>query len=323
MNIWEELMKKILLSTAVAAATFLGTATGAMADWKPNGPIKLMIAFAAGGGADAIARAVGDELQKRHGWEVQPQQVTGGGGLKLAAAMKGEPNDGTTIGMAVTETYGYNMVANPGAGVSLNDVTPLTTVAGFQMGIVSKADKGWKTIDDVFAAAKAGETIRFGTMSPKLSDLAFLLSEANGVEFNIVEVKGGKAVMNGVNAGDMDLGFMAGIQAKGVAAGDLVNLASALTMPLVQTPDAPLIGERGVPFGADGYFLFAAPAGLDAEARTALTNAIIEIVQDDTTKAGGIIKKAFGGAAVISGADAETLLAKDVKDAAALIKAVQ
>lgn len=316
-------MKKILLSTAVAAATFLGTATGAMADWKPNGPIKLMIAFAAGGGADTIARAVGDELQKRHGWEVQPQQVTGGGGLKLAAAMKGEPNDGTTIGMAVTETYGYNMVANPGAGVSLNDVTPLTTVAGFQMGIVSKADKGWKTIDDVFAAAKAGETIRFGTMSPKLSDLAFLLSEANGVEFNIVEVKGGKAVMNGVNAGDMDLGFMAGIQAKGVAAGDLVNLASALTMPLVQTPDAPLIGERGVPFGADGYFLFAAPAGLDAEARTALTNAIIEIVQDDTTKAGGIIKKAFGGAAVISGADAEALLAKDVKDAAALIKAVQ
>ena len=57
-------MKKILLSTAVAAVTFLGTATGAMADWKPNGPIKLMIAFAAGGGADTIARAVGDELQK-------------------------------------------------------------------------------------------------------------------------------------------------------------------------------------------------------------------------------------------------------------------
>ena len=35
--------------------------------------------------------------------------------------------------------------------------------------------------------------------------------------------------MNGVNAGDMDLGFMAGIQAKGVASGELVNLASALT----------------------------------------------------------------------------------------------
>ena len=93
-------MKSFVLSAAIAAVTMLGTATGALAEWKPNGPIKLMIAFAAGGGADTIARAVGDELQKRHGWEIQPQQVTGGGGLKLAAAMKSEPSDGTTIGMA-------------------------------------------------------------------------------------------------------------------------------------------------------------------------------------------------------------------------------
>ena len=107
-------MKSFVLSAAIAAVTMLGTATGALAEWKPNGPIKLMIAFAAGGGADTIARAVGDELQKRHGWEIQPQQVTGGGGLKLAAAMKSEPSDGTTIGMAITESYGYNMVANPG-----------------------------------------------------------------------------------------------------------------------------------------------------------------------------------------------------------------
>ena len=59
---------------------------------------------------------------------------------------------------------------------------------------------------------KSGETLRFGTMSTN-ADLAFLIGEANDVDFsNIIEVKGGKAVMNGVNAGDMDLGFMAGIK---------------------------------------------------------------------------------------------------------------
>ncbi|MCH1465924.1 MAG: tripartite tricarboxylate transporter substrate-binding protein [Alphaproteobacteria bacterium] len=316
-------MKSFVLSAAIAAVTMLGTATGALAEWKPNGPIKLMIAFAAGGGADTIARAVGDELQKRHGWEIQPQQVTGGGGLKLAAAMKSEPSDGTTIGMAITESYGYNMVANPGAGITLADVTPLTTVAGFQMGVVAKTSKGWKTIDDVIAAAKAGETLRFGTMTPKLSDLAFLLSDANNLNLNIVEVKGGKAVMNGVNAGDLDLGFMAGIQAKGVASGDLVNLASALTVPLAQTPEAPLMMDRGVPFGADGYFLFAAPPGLDPAARKALTDAIIEVVSDPSTKAGGIIKKAFGGTSIIKGSDVEALLEADVKAAKELIKAAQ
>ena len=102
------------------------------------------------------------------------------------------------------------------------------------MGVVSKANKGWTSFADMIADAKANN-LRFGTMSPKLSDLAFLLGEAQGVEFNIVQVKGGKAVMNGVQAGDMDLGFMAGIQGKGVASGDLVNLASAMSKPLIQT----------------------------------------------------------------------------------------
>ena len=62
---------------------------------------------------------------------------------------------------------------------------------------------------------------------------------------------------------------------------------------------------------------------LDPEARAALTDAIVEIVTDESTKAGGIIKKAFGGAAVINGGDVEALLAKDAADAESLIKAVQ
>ena len=295
----------------------------ALAEWKPNGPIKLMIAFAAGGGADTISRQVAEELQNRHGWEIIPQQVTGGGGAKLAVALKDEPNDGTTIGMVVTETYGYNMVAAPNAAFSHDDVTPLTTVAGFQMGVVAKSSKGWNTIEDMIAAAKAGETIRFGTMSPRLSGLAFLLSEAAGVNFNIIEVKGGKAVMNGVNAGDMDVGFMAGIQRKGVASGDLVNLASALSVPLKQTPDAPLLSNLGVEFNSDGYFLFVAPAALPQDARDALANAIGEIAVDETTGAGGIIKKAFGGAAVIQGAELDALVSAEADAAMALIEATK
>ena len=316
-------MKKILVAFAVLAMTLGASMPTAMAEWKPSGPIKLMIAFAAGGGADTIARQVADELQKRHGWEIIPQQVTGGGGAKLAQALKNEANDGTAIGMAITESFGYNMVANPNAGYTQRDFTPLTTVAGFQMGVVAKSSKGWKTIDDVFAAAKAGETLRFGTMSPKLADIAYLIGKNNGIEFNIINVKGGKAVMNGVNADDMDLGFMAGIQRKGVASGDFVNLASALSVPLVQTPNAPLIGDRNVPFPADGFFLFTAPAGLSDEAREALTNAIVEVVTDESTKAGGIIRKAFGGASIISNYELGALLAKEAAEAEGLLNAVQ
>ncbi len=107
------------------------------------------------------------------------------------------------------------------------------------MGIVSVTTTGWGSITDVIAAAKAGEELCFGMTSPKLSDLAYLLGKAQWVEFNIVQVSGGKAVMGGVNADDPDLGFVVGVQGKEVAAGDLVNVASALSAPLVQTPEAP------------------------------------------------------------------------------------
>jgi tripartite-type tricarboxylate transporter receptor subunit TctC len=189
------------------------------------------------------------------------------------------------------------------------------------MGVVARTDKGWATFDDMIAAAKAGQDVRFGAMSPKLADLAYLLGKAQGVDFNIVNVKGGKGVMNGVNAGDLDVGFMAGIQTKGVAAGDLVNLASALSVPLVQTPEAPTFGDLGVEFSADGYFVFIGPAGMPDDARAALSNAISSVVSDDSTKAGGLIKKAFGGPAAISGDALTQLLANDYASAGALLDA--
>ena len=310
-----------LKTGAAALGIVAATALGATAeDWKPAGPVKLMIAFAAGGGADTQARLIAEELEATLGWSFIPEQVTGKGGLNLAAAMKSEANDGTVIGMAVTETLGYNMAAS-NSGMTPADFTPITTTAGFQMGVVARSDKGWNTMADVVAAAKSGQDIRFGVMSPRLADLAYLLGKAQGVDFNIISVKGGKAVMNGVNAGDMDIGFMAGIQAKGVAAGDLVNLASALKAPLVQTPDAPTFADLGVEFSADGYFMFMGPAGMPDDARAALANAIKGVVENPETKAGGLIKKAFGGASVIMGGDLDAMVASDYASAGDLLKA--
>lgn len=313
-------MKRIL-KAAVGAASLLALSTGAFAsDWTPSGPIKLMIGFKAGGGADTQARLIAEDLEAKMGWKFIPEQLTGKGGMNLAMALKDQPNDGTVIGMVVTETMGYNMmVAN--AGVTPSDYTAITTTAGFQMGIVSKADKGWENFDDLIAAAKEGP-VRFGVMSPKLADLAYLLGEAQGAEFNIVSVKGGKAVMNGVNAGDLDVGFMAGIQGKGVAAGDLINLASALSVPLKQSPDAPKLSDLGVDFSADGYFLFAGPAGMPVEARDALATAITEVISTDGMKSNAMITKAFGGPTIIAGDDAQSLIESDYEAAGALLNAV-
>lgn len=313
-------MKKWYASVAIAAALCVGSLPTHASDWQPPGPIKLLIGFAAGGGADTQARLISEALEAQKGWNFIPENVTGKGGLNTLAALKDLPADGTAIGLVVTESLAYNMAAAPESGLAQSDFTPLTTTAGFQMGIVAKTDSGYSTIQDAIAAAKDGKTIRFGAMSPRLGDIAYLLGKANDIEFNIVMVKGGKAVMNGLNAGDLDIGWGAGIQTKAVAAGDMVNLASGLSKPLDVSPDAPLISDVGVPYSAGGYFLFVAPAGMSAEARTALADSIAAVATDESTKAGGIIKKAFGGASVIKGDELDKLLVDELAASDELLK---
>lgn len=315
-------MNRFFVAAVAAFGMVAASASFSLAEWKPSGPIKMMIAFKAGGGADTQARMIAEALEEKHGWKVIPENVTGKGGANMARALKGEANDGTVIGIAVTETFAYNMAAaGDKAGYAQSDFTPLTTTAGFQMGVVSLTSKGWNTWEDMIAAAKGGEKIRFGVMSPKLADLAYLLGQAHGVEFNTVMVRGGKGVMNGLNAGDLDIGWGAGIQAKAVKAGDMVNLASGLSTKLAVSPDAPTMAELGVDYNADGYFMFTAPAGLPDDARAALSSAIAGIVNDESTKAGGFIRKAFGGPITISGAELDAIMAADVKAASALMAA--
>ena len=297
-------MRKFFIAAFVALASAMPASAQ---DWTPPGPIKLLIAFAAGGGADTQARLIAQELEARTGWEFIPEQVTGKGGVNLLVAMKDMPNDGTVIGMVVAETLGYNLYTAD-IGLTPSDFTAITSTAGAQMGIVSLSSTGWNDLGDMIEAAKGGQEIRLGTMSPRLSDIAYLLGQANGVEFNIVQVRGGRAVMNGVNAGDMDAGFMAGIQGKGVAAGDLVNLASAMAEPLKQTPDAPLVSEYGVKYDSNALFMFAGPGGMPNEARDALAAAIGEVASDPDTEAGALIQRAFGGSQTISGDELMALL---------------
>jgi len=239
-----------------------------------NGPITMLIGFRAGGVADTQARLIAEEIEERHGWKIIPDQKTGRGGSVLAAALKNEPADGTAIGIVVTESLGYNMVATTSAGYEQSDFTPLTATAGFQMGIVALASRGWSTFDDMAESARAGEQIRFGAMSPKLADLAYKLGKASGIEFNIVMKQGGKGVMDGLYAGDLDIGLAPASKTGAVLAADMVNLASGLSEKLIVSPNAPTMSELGVHFTADGYFPFLAPAGIPEEAREALSGAI-------------------------------------------------
>lgn len=296
------------------------TGTVLAADWTPSGPIKLWIGFRAGGGVNTQARLIAEELEARHGWKIIPENLAGSGGMKLGKALPKEPNDGLSIGFLVSETLGYNMMAAKNPGFSVDDFTYLTATTGSQMSLYAKSSKGWTSLDDMLAAAKAGETITIGAMSQKLADAAYLLGKANGVEFNIVgNLKGGKGVMNAIVADDVDAGFGAGIQVKGVAAGDFVHLANAERSPLITAPDVKSMKDYGVDYDLGAKFIIVGPAGMPQEAADAITVAVVDIINDPETKVNQMITKAFSGPQPIQGDDLRKLIESGADEAERMI----
>ncbi|MDG2034579.1 MAG: tripartite tricarboxylate transporter substrate-binding protein [Rhodospirillales bacterium] len=297
--------------------------TSAKAEWKPSGPLSLMIAFQAGGGGDTQSRLIARAIEQKRGWKIIPSNVTGKGGAVLATKLKRQPNDGLTIGMVVSGTVGYNMKAAKKPGYTEKDFTYITTTAGSQMGIYAKAGSGFKTWDDVAKVGKSGKAIKVGVMGQNLSDLAFLIAQKEGIKLNLVMTRGGRGVMNAVNAGDVDIGFGAGIQNKAIKSGALVHLLSATSKRLIVSPEVPNLKEKfGIPFSMNGAFLIIAPKGIPDEARASIASAIAEVLNDKSTKAAKFVGKAFGGPKLISGAELDKLIATNIDDAEGLLKAV-
>ncbi len=318
-------MLKMAVRCAVLVAAVSTGPVVAAADpgnWTPPGPIKLIIGFPAGGGVDTQARLIAQAMEDRYGWTVLPQQVPGNGGNNAALAVAKEPADGTALAIIVTETLGYNAIVAENPKLALENFTPLATTARFQMGLVARAGGEFDSWGKVKAASKAGKPIRLGVATPRIADVTYHLGLESGVDFNIVNFKGGAGVMNGINAGDLDLGWVAGVQSKYVKSGEMVNVLSGIPTPLVDSPDAPTLGKVGSKFYIDGYFVFVGPAGMDKKARAALAEAIAAIAMDPETKAGAMLARAFGGASAIRGDALEQYLAKDRSAAKKLLQAV-
>lgn len=315
-------MKFTKLKAATAALAIITAASGANAqDWKPQGPVKMMIAFAAGGGADTLGRLLAEEISSRYGWEVIPENAQGKGGMTMAVALKGEPADGSSVGVTVTEATAYAIQTMPNPPYQLNDFTYISTLAGTQMGIIAKPSRGWKTLADVIAAAKSGEKITVGAMSQRLADATYVLGKNNGIEFTTVMTGGGKASLNAVIADDVDIGWSAGAQTAAVKAGEITNLASAETEPLLMQPDAPQVQDFNLPYDFGVKFILVAPAGIPEEASATWQHHVAEILNDPESKLAKFTTKAFAGPVVIQGADLEALMQESYDASSALLDA--
>jgi tripartite-type tricarboxylate transporter receptor subunit TctC len=302
-------MNKLFCAGLFSAALAVTAGPVAAQEWKPAGPINLTIGFKAGGGTDTQARLIGEALTAKKGWKFNYKNVAGKGGANTARVIKDAPKDGLSIGMAVTSTFTHSPLISDKTGYTDADFTYIVTTAPTQIGLVARTDSGWKSIDDMVAAAKA-KKLKIAIMGPTLGDAAHVISQKYGIKFANVKVKGGRGVLNGLMAKDVDLGFIAGIHAKAVKSGDLMNLASAENDRLTMSPDVPTLKELGIPYQFGITFIVFGPKDMDPAARDGIAKAFAEVLSDPNEKATQFVNRAFGKPPLVTGAD----LVKQIAD---------
>lgn len=131
----------------------------------PTKGINVICPWGAGGGTDAILRALCKAAEKDFKQTLTVSNVTGGGGSTGHAAIMNAKPDGYTVGMV---TFELNSMPPQGlAPFTYKDFDPIMLVNTDAAALTVNADAPYKTLDEFIAYAKAHpDTISIGNSAP-------------------------------------------------------------------------------------------------------------------------------------------------------------
>jgi tripartite-type tricarboxylate transporter receptor subunit TctC len=144
-------MKRIL---GLLAATLV--AGGALAQGAfPNKPVRMVVPFTAGSVTDIIGRTVAEQMAKGLGQPVVVENKPGAGGTIGAGLVARSEADGYTI-LIHSSGHALNPAIYPNLPYdTVKDLTGITPLAAVPNVLVVSPARGWKSVADVVAAAKA------------------------------------------------------------------------------------------------------------------------------------------------------------------------
>ena len=257
-------------------------ATAAHAQAFPSRPIKLVIAFPAGGPTDITMRQLADNASKIIGQQIVVENKPGAGGTLPAQAMQSAQPDGYTIGQIPLGVFRlpYTTKIN---WDPVKDISYVINVTGYAFGIAVPADSPIKNWNDFVAYAKAnpgkltyGST---GTMtSPHLT--TELIAQQLGIQLQHVPYKGSADLSQAVLGNHL----MAIADSTGFAplveAGKLRVLNTWGDKRLAKFPDAPTLKELGIDIVQNSPFGIGAPKGTPPEVVKKLHDAFKQAMEE-------------------------------------------
>lgn len=282
MNTWTRAVWALLAAAACAGTVF--------AQPWPAKPVRVVVAFTAGGTTDILARSIGQQLSEKLKQPFVIDNKPGAGGnLGTEMVVRSAP-DGYTLmvnsvgPVAVNPTLYPKLAYNP-----LTELVPIVLIADVSNVLVLHSSVPAKTFDEFLAHAKAnpGKLNYASTGIGTAAHLSgFLLGKRAGIEATHVPYKGADALRD-LLAGRVQFMF-ATIPSvmQHIQSGALKAVAVSSAKRSRALPEVPTVAERGFPgFEAGSWFGYFAPKGTPPEVIGTLNKAVNEIIGVPTMEA--------------------------------------
>lgn len=263
-------MKRRTFVTATAATAATLAAPMIKAQTLPNGPVRIIVGFAPGGGTDVLARIVGQKLQTLWNTTVVVENKAGASGVIAADFVAKAPADGNTLLMAHINSHALAPGLMPKLGyVVERDFTPLTLVGVTPNLLIANVDLPARTVADVVAHCKAQPgKVSFGSAgqgsAQHLAMESFKL--AAGVDALHVPYKGSGPMLVDLIGGQIQYSFDTMTAATPhVKSGKVRAIAQTRAKRASGHPTVPTMAESGFPgFEATTWYGLVGPGKMPA-----------------------------------------------------------
>ena len=278
------------LIALVSALTLAGLGSTAQAQTNyPDKPIRLVVPYTPGGGADTNSRMLAQPMSAILGQPIVIENRPGASGVVGAMAVLQSPTDGYTM-FYDTFPYAVNAVMRDLPFDPVKDMIPVSQAINMPLILVIPAASPFKTVKELVDFAKANPNkLDYGSYGAGGAAhlAAELLQRDAGIKWVHVPYKGGAQAIADVLAGRLAAYYSNPITAlQHLKSGKLRALATTGTSRMDALPDVPTFEEIGYPgFRVVEWNGFFVAKGTPTSVIDRLAKAVHEATKDPAVKA--------------------------------------
>ena len=265
-------------------------AAGAKPGAFPQRPVKIIVAFPAGGGTDITARVLAPKLSELWSQQVMVENRAGASGVIGTEAAARSAPDGYTLFMGTLGNYSVNQHLFPKMTVDpVRDFAPITQVVDVHFVLIAHPALAASNVRELIALAKS----RPGQLNHSSSGAggaphlgAELFKSMAGVDMVHIPYKGSAPGMQDLIGGQVSMTFDSLLQALPlIREGRIKALAVLGSARSAQLPDVPTVAESGLPgYELTNWFGLAAPAGTSKEILAQIHADVTRVLQGADVK---------------------------------------